>query len=227
MRKRSGPPGRTRVFGLVLILALTAAPAFADPVTVTGGISLNALEGPSFDLATASFRAQVLANPFNNGFDLVPDFFTWCGRGGSQCFPGDSVQMGGTTNGDAFIGNGSLTMNGTTTDDVDFFLDAAFVSPSVTVPGEQLLVQLPSPFDFAGTLRAISGGNEVLREALIGSGTATARLFLNAPGEGFFDENNAIVYQFESAQTPEPASLLLLGSGAAALAARRRQTLKA
>ena len=54
------------------------------------------------------------------------------------------------------------------------------------------LIHLTSAFTFAGTLRATDGGQEILRQALVGSGSAIATLFLDEPGRGFGDESNAI-----------------------------------
>ena len=80
MRKVVGRPGGVWAVCMAAVMALWAVTVQADPVTVTGGISLKALEGPSFDLEGPTFSASVFTNPFNNGFDLVPDFFDWCGR---------------------------------------------------------------------------------------------------------------------------------------------------
>ncbi len=204
-----------RLLCLMGAVVFWGATLFADPVRVTGGASMNALEGPFLDLTGPTFSAHIPGNPFNNGFDLVPDFFTWCGRRPGECFPGDSLQMGGTTNGEAFIGTGTVSANGATFTDAQIFLDGRFDAPDAIVPGEQPFVDVTAPFTFAGTLRATSGGAEVLNRALIGSGLANARLFLLAPGMGFADEGNFIGYRFDpgATATPEPASLVLIGSG--------------
>ena len=124
--------------------------------------------------------------------------------------------MGGSTNGDAFIGTGTVMSNGTTVANTQIFLDGQFIASSIVVPAEQSFVDLTTPFTFAGTLRAMNGSDEIFRQALVGSGTAFARLFLDEPGQGFNDESNAIAYIFEpgAAATPEPTSILLwVGSG--------------
>ena len=139
MRKFAGPPGLVRCVCVAAVLALSVSAAQADPVTVTGSISLNVLEGPSFDLAGPGFSASVFFNPFNNGFDLVPDFFDWCGRVGNHCLPGDSLKMGGSTEGDAFIGTGTVTAQGTTFNGADIFLDGEFVASNVIVPARAVV----------------------------------------------------------------------------------------
>ena len=123
------------------------------------------------------------------------------------------------------LGLGTVTVNGTTYTSANVFLDGPFVAAPVTVPGPAPLVQLTSRFSFTGRLRATSGGLEILREDLVGEGDAVARLFFDSPQFGFFDENNSIGYRFDpaAAATPEPASCLLLGTGVAALLARRKR----
>ena len=69
--------------------------------------------------------------------------------------------MGGSTNGDAFIGTGTVMSNGTTVANAQIFLDGQFIASSIVVPAEQSFVDLTTPFTFAGTLRAMNGSDEI------------------------------------------------------------------
>jgi hypothetical protein len=85
-------------------------------------------------------------------------------------------------------------------------------------------VDFERPFTFAGRLTAYSSpdhiGTPVFDLRLIGSGTAELRMFLENGRYSFSSLDYA--FQADPNPVPEPATLLLFGTGAALLWRRRK-----
>ena len=99
-----------------------------------------------------------------------------------------------------------------------------FTGPPITVPFSLTNLTLTSPFEFSGTLltcpQSCFFGPVVSRVDLVGGGTATIDLIAGStPNGSRVFTFRSITYNFE---VPEPASILLLGGGLAALGARLR-----
>jgi hypothetical protein len=202
--------------GGLLGLALFACPAAlgADPIVVTGGlveteVTLHearvTLAGEGFELRTAAFFNSPLAA---------------C----SPCAAGTPVTLNGTyTQGLPF--GGTLTIDGATYTDLHFYGGSGtFVTPEVALPATG---SLALPFEFSGLLLAFANPNDVepvFSRQLVGSGTATAS-FVRVSGEDnlFHLLSEGLQYRFEAtaAPVPEPTSMMLLGTGLAAVAVGR------
>jgi hypothetical protein len=189
---------------LVLIVAFSTQNSFADSIRVTGGtFAESASSVGDFSITGSSFS---LSGTTTDSSGLLQQCFD-CEAGAKFRLKGwwefeGTAEFGGTT----YEATGRLR----------------FKAPKIIVPDLDALesVEITEAFRFMGKVRATDGSAPALR--LIGEGLATIRFF-GSTEEGIIPTR--IRYDFDAAtQTPEPATLLLVGSGlAGALATRKRR----
>jgi len=194
----------------------------ADPITVTSGHVTAQINGGTFTLSGDGFSLTG-APPFGYESGI------WeC----SPCRAADrlNLSLSSTTSGtfDDLPGEFNHVQYDRTYLAGHLAFTAADMTSAILHAGQ---TSISMPFTFSGELanyesfasRATPGSRPLFIASFTGSGIATAHFrgpVSDPAGNLFFADN--ITYDFAPSPTPEPASLLMLGTGVAALLARRR-----
>ena len=211
-----------RAIGITCALLMSCSVAAADPIVVTGG------------------SMSVVGVGANDLFMLQGDGLSLTGVGHENivgpgvCNPciGGSITFNATLDSFVHLAPSPGSVGGRSFPDVILDGTMSFFGPSFPVGPLATNPTLTAPFTFSAMLRGFPSsamdGAPLFENVFIGGGTATAN-YIITPGPGatlvrFRD----VTYQFEPnvpvSPTPEPASVLLVVTGLAAAASRRRRT---
>ena len=207
------------LFGL-FTLAMPVS-ARADPVTVTNGTLAIDIEGDWFDLRGANF---VISAVPGTGFHIPLSFDGLC----FPCRAGDNLDLGFQTDGGQQpVGFGPATFGGVTYPELFYTAELNVMAEAQAFPVSTDTLRITQPFVFTGSIHAFTDpvySILAFSTDLRGRGSADT-LFLYAPTlNAHFPEEGRIAYDFAAAQpVPEPATLMMFGSGLCGIAVRRWQ----
>jgi PEP-CTERM motif-containing protein len=199
-------------------VVLSARCVFADPIVIqagsfAGAVDLGGFTGPSWDLRGDAFH---LTGLFAGKITGSP----------CPCAPGTTLSL---THGANMSGHGDVTLGAQVFSNVDLLATFNVRSPTTITLPSTIKPQAGFAFTFdyrlAGNIIGLRGGDTLFTQSIIGTGSGGVANFqpLVLPdGTAKRYRDVANFYNFGTfTPTPEPASLLLIATGAAMILRRR------